>query len=281
MTHMKSEKESTTMTGKADPAPFKDLKVLDFTWAGAGSFCVNYFAWYGATVVKLENKKRPDITRTAPPYKDGIPGLERSLYFAWTHPAKKFDITLNLNHAKGVEIAKKLVQWSDVIVESFVAGTLEKWGLGYDDIKEINPQVIMLRTCTHGQTGTLAKQPDLGFILATLSGFNNLTGWPDRECNEAHGAYTDFITPLFGALALTAAFFAASLFFDRLFLGGLFLTTLRLGALLLVAFLFIAFFLLRFFWPLFFFIGIAVLLLENYLIRNICNKGNTGVLSHH
>jgi crotonobetainyl-CoA:carnitine CoA-transferase CaiB-like acyl-CoA transferase len=63
----------------------------------------------------------------------------------------------------------------------------------------------MLRTCTHGQTGPLAKQPALGFTLTTLAGFNNITGWPDRDCNELHGAYSDFIVPLFGGFSVIAA----------------------------------------------------------------------------
>ncbi len=185
--------------------PFKDLKVLDFTWAGVGSFIVNYLAWYGATVIKIENVKRPDITRCSPPYKEGKPGMNRSLFFSWTHPAKKMDMTLNLNTEKGIAIAKRLAVWADVVVESFVAGTMEKWGLGYDELKAINPEVIMLRTCTHGQTGRLAKQPALGFTLTTLSGFNNITGWPEGGLNELRGAYTDFIAPLFGGFALIAA----------------------------------------------------------------------------
>lgn len=185
--------------------PFSGIHVLDFTWAGVGSFCVNYLAWYGATVVKIENKNRPDITRCSPPYKDGKPGFDRSLYFSWTHPAKKLDVTVNLNNPHGVEVIKKLVDWADVVVESFVAGTMEKWGLDYDSLIKINPGIIMLRTCTHGQTGPLAKQPALGFTLTTLAGFNNLTGWPDRPTNELRGAYTDFIAPLFGGFALIAA----------------------------------------------------------------------------
>ena len=162
------------MTTQTPPNPYSKLKVLDFLWAGVGPFCVNYFAWYGATVVKVENKRRPDITRSAPPYKDNKPSVEGSLYFAWTHPAPKYDITINLNHPKGVDVVKKLVQWADVVVESFVAGTMEKWGLGYDDLSKLNPGLIMMRTCTHGQTGPLASHRRLGlpcppFQASTIS----------------------------------------------------------------------------------------------------------------
>ena len=185
--------------------PFEGINVLDFTWAGVGPFTVNYLAYFGATVIKIESNQRPDITRTSPPYKDGIPGLERSLYFAWSHPTKKYDITINLNLSKGIELVKRLVGWADVVAESFLPGTMEKWGLGYQDLKRIKNDIIMFRTCAHGQTGPLAKHPALGFTLTSLGGFNLIAGWPDRPPAELYGAYSDFIAPLFGGLCLIAA----------------------------------------------------------------------------
>ena len=86
--------------------PFEGIKVLEFCWAGVGPFSLNYLAYYGAEVIKVETTLRPDITRTGAPYKDNIPGIERSATFAWTHPVKKYDITLNLNHPRGIEIAE-------------------------------------------------------------------------------------------------------------------------------------------------------------------------------
>jgi benzylsuccinate CoA-transferase BbsF subunit len=185
--------------------PFEGINVLDFTWAGVGPFTVNYLAYFGATVVKVENNRRPDVTRTNPPYKDGIPGVDRSIYFAWSNPTKKYDITIDLNNARGVGLAKRLVGWADIVVESFLPGTLEKWGLGYEDLKKIKPDIIMLRTCMHGQTGSLAKHPGLGFVLTSLAGYNLITGWPDRGSSELYGAYSDYIAPLFGGLSVIAA----------------------------------------------------------------------------
>lgn len=133
--------------------PFEKINVLDFTWAGVGPFTVNYLAYFGATVIKIENMARPDITRTNPPFKDGIPGLDRSFYFAYSHPVKKYDIAINLNRSKGVELVRKLVAQADVVAESFLPGTMERWGLGYADLRTIKPDIIMFRTCSHGQTG--------------------------------------------------------------------------------------------------------------------------------
>ena len=188
-----------------DVRPFEKINVLDFTWAGVGPYTVNYLAYFGATVIKIENISRPDITRTSPPFKDGIPGMERSIYFAWSHPVKKYDMTINLNHSKGVELVRRLVGQADVVAESFLPGTMEKWGLGYEDLRKIKPDIIMFRTCSHGQTGHMAKHPGLGWTLTSLAGFTTIMGWPDRPPNEMIGAYTDLLVPLFGGLCLIAA----------------------------------------------------------------------------
>ncbi|MFC1534312.1 CaiB/BaiF CoA transferase family protein [Thermodesulfobacteriota bacterium] len=185
--------------------PFDGINVLDFSWAGVGPMAVNFLANYGATVVKVENYSRPDVTRTNPPYKDGKPGLDRSIYFAWLNPAKRYDITLNLNHAKGAELARRLVAWADIVTESFTPGTLEKWGLGYEDLKKIKEDIIMLRTCGFGQTGPLAKQPSLGYHLTSTAGLNSFTGYPDRPLTELPGAYTDPVVALFAGTSLIAA----------------------------------------------------------------------------
>jgi benzylsuccinate CoA-transferase BbsF subunit len=186
--------------------PFEGIKVLDFTMFGVGPFTTDYLSFYGAEVIKVESNVRPDGCRTITPYKDNKPGLERALYFAYSNPAKKYDITLNLNHPKGVELAKKLVAWADVVAESYVGQTMEKWGLGYDELKKIRPDVIMFRTCMHGQTGPMARQPGFGNQLTSLSGYNAIVGWPDRPpCGFQAHPFTDFLAPLFGIVSLIAA----------------------------------------------------------------------------
>jgi benzylsuccinate CoA-transferase BbsF subunit len=185
--------------------PFEGLNVLDFTWAGVGPLTANYLAFYGATVIKLEFQKRPDVMRTLAPFKDGKPGLERSYHFSYVQMGKRYSITLNLDHPKGIELAKKLISWADVVVESWATGALEKMGLDYDHVKEIKPDIIMLRTCMHGHTGPLAKVHGHGFVLTGLSGLDGLTGWPDRSPAGLYGPFTDHVAPLFGAISLIAA----------------------------------------------------------------------------
>jgi benzylsuccinate CoA-transferase BbsF subunit len=185
--------------------PFEGVKVLDFTWAGVGPLTVNYLAYYGATVIKVESRTRPDVMRSLSPFKDGIPGLERSYYFAFAQSGKRYGITLNLEHPKGIELAKRLVVWADVVVDSFVTGIMEKWGLDYDNLKKLNTDIIMLRTCMHGHTGPLAKHPGQGYILTALSGLDAITGWPDRPPSGLYSAFTDHVAPLFNAVSLIAA----------------------------------------------------------------------------
>jgi benzylsuccinate CoA-transferase BbsF subunit len=190
---------------KMKSRPFEGVNVLDFTWTGVGPQGVNYLMFYGATAIKVESRKRPDTLRNLGPFKDGIPNLERSYYFTFAQPAKKYDITLNLDHPKGIELAKRLVAWADVVAESFATGAMEKWGLDYDNLKKIKPDIIMLRTCMHGHTGPLAKQHGQGFILTALSGLDAVTGWPDRPPAGLYGAFTDHVAPLFNAISLIAA----------------------------------------------------------------------------
>jgi benzylsuccinate CoA-transferase BbsF subunit len=185
--------------------PFEGLNVLDFTWAGVGPHSVNYLGYYGATIIKVESQKRPDVLRSLAPFKDGIPGVERGYYFAFTQVARKYDITLNLDHPKGLELVKRLVAWADVVADSWATGGMEKAGLDYENLKKIRPDIIMLRTCMHGHTGPLAKQHGHGFILTALSGLDEITGWPDRPPSGLYGAFTDHIAPLFNSLSLVAA----------------------------------------------------------------------------
>jgi benzylsuccinate CoA-transferase BbsF subunit len=183
---------------------FHRLHVLDFSWVAAGPIHTKYLADFGATVVKIESANRPDMLRQSAPFKDQKPGLDRSGYYA-IYNTNKLSLSLDLKHPKAKEIVKKLVAWSDVVAESFVPGTMEAWGFGYENLKKIKPDIIMFRTCQMGQTGPLAKQPGYGPMLAAFSGFTNITGWPDRPPVQPHGAHSDFIAPRMGTAALVAA----------------------------------------------------------------------------
>jgi benzylsuccinate CoA-transferase BbsF subunit len=182
----------------------KGIKVVDFTWVVVGPLTTRYLAAFGATVVKIESMRRPDLLRTSRPFKDKKPGADRSGYFAF-HNSNKYSIGLNLNDANGRRVAEKLIAWADIVVENFAPGMMEKWGWSYEEIKKIRSDIIMLRTSNQGQTGPLAQQPGLGPHLIGLSGLSYYSGWPDRDPIGFGMAYTDMIAPPFGVAVLVAA----------------------------------------------------------------------------
>ena len=182
----------------------EDLKVLDFGWAIAAPTLCWFLSTHGATVIRVESSKRPDVYRVSAPYKDKKPGLNRAGFFAYPN-VNKLSICLDLTVDKGVEIAKRLVAWADVVVDNFRVGPMEKWGLGYTDLKKIKPEIIMLRTTNQGLTGPYNKHAGWGWQLAGLSGLSHLSGWPDREPLSFGMPYTDVIAPRFGVAALMAA----------------------------------------------------------------------------
>ena len=183
---------------------FAELKVVDFSWVLAGPLIGLYLAHHGATVIRVESMRRPDLIRTAAPYKDNKPGLNRSGQWDLGN-SNKLGMGLDLTHPKGVEVAKRLVMWSDIVVENFAPGVIERLGLGYEELRKVKPDIIMASTSNMGQTGPEAKHPGLGTILVSYAGFTSLTGWPDRSAVKPYGAYTDFLAPRFQIVAILAA----------------------------------------------------------------------------
>ena len=184
--------------------PLADLKILDFSWVGVGPITVKYLADHGATVVRVESHARLDVVRLGPPWHDAKPGIERSQFYA-SYNTSKYGIALDLGRPEARAIARKLAAWADVVVESFTPRVMRDWSLAYDDLRRVNPRLVMLSTCLQGQTGPHALFPGFGQLMAALSGFYEISGWPDRSPAPPYGAYTDFIVPRLAATALLAA----------------------------------------------------------------------------
>jgi crotonobetainyl-CoA:carnitine CoA-transferase CaiB-like acyl-CoA transferase len=184
--------------------PFDGMKVLDLSWVGVGPMTAGYLASYGATVVKIESSKRPDVLRLNPPFKDGKPGLNNS-HFYGDFNAGKLGVGLDLTDERGREMAWRAIEWADVILESFTPKALAGWGMDYERIRLRNPSVVMLSTCMQGQTGPRRLYRGFGNLMAGLAGFYELTGWPDRTPAMIYGAYTDFVSQRFAATSLLAA----------------------------------------------------------------------------
>lgn len=184
--------------------PFSGLKVLDFAWVGVGPIVSRHLADFGATVIRVESSLRPDTLRLAPPFRDGLPGLDRSAFGA-VYNTNKFGLALNLARPRGQAIARQLAAWADIVTESMTPGSLAKLGLAYDDLRQVNPDLIMYSTTQQGQTGPYRTFGGYGQHGAAAAGFHALTGWPDRPPAGVFGAYTDFVAPWFLYTALVAA----------------------------------------------------------------------------
>jgi benzylsuccinate CoA-transferase BbsF subunit len=183
---------------------FDGIHIVDFGWALAGPLSVKYLADYGATVICIESLRRPDLLRISAPFKDETPNINRAGFYSY-FAANKYSISLDLNNKSAREIAKKLVAWADIVADSHRPGVLESWGLDYDALIEIKPDIIMIRSSNQGLTGPAALQPGLGNHINGLGGIVNLVGLPDEEPISPMVAYTDYCIPHFAASALTGA----------------------------------------------------------------------------
>jgi crotonobetainyl-CoA:carnitine CoA-transferase CaiB-like acyl-CoA transferase len=182
------------------------VKVADFAWVGVGPLISRALADHGATVVRVESETRIDVLRLIPPFKDNLPGIHRG-HTPVNFNTSKLGLALNLATPQGYRIARRLVDWADVVVESFTPGTMARLGLDYATLSKDRPDLVMLSTCLRGQTGRESGYTGFGAQGAALAGFVAITGWPDRPPCGPAGAYTDFIAPRFGVAALAAALY--------------------------------------------------------------------------
>ncbi|MGD1118799.1 MAG: CoA transferase [Dehalococcoidales bacterium] len=189
--------------------PFEGLKVIDMTWSGAGVFILNFLSHYGATVVRVESARQPDPIRRVYTYTDATGNspnaLNRSALFAFSHPAKKYSLTLDLKNPQAVAVYRRLIAWADVLGECFPTGVMERFGFGYDEVRKIKPDIIMVRSCGYGHTGPLAKQAGFGMTLAAYAMMYSIAGWPDRSPVPVSSYYSDQLSPLPCMLAMVAA----------------------------------------------------------------------------
>jgi crotonobetainyl-CoA:carnitine CoA-transferase CaiB-like acyl-CoA transferase len=188
----------------ANEQALADVKVLDFMWAMAGPAASRVLADCGATIVRVESTKRADVTRTLTPFLAMPPGSE-DCAIQHSLNAGKLMITLDLDKPEACEIVLDLVRWADVVLDSFMAGTMRRWGFDYESLRKVKPDIIVLSSCLMGQSGPLANYAGFGNLAAAIAGFYNLTGWPDRPPAGPYGAYTDYVSPRFTVAAVLAA----------------------------------------------------------------------------
>lgn len=181
--------------------PLKGLRILEMGQLLAGPFASVLLAWFGAEVIKIEPPGIGDPLRTWREVHNGT-----ALWWYILGRNKKC-VTLNLRDPKGQEIARKLARESDVLLENFKPGTMEKWGLGFDQLQAINPRIIMVRVSGWGQSGPYGHKPGYASVAEGVGGLRYITGFPDRAPARPNLSLGDSLAGLHAALGLLMAIY--------------------------------------------------------------------------
>ncbi|MBK01430.1 MAG: hypothetical protein CL464_03060 [Acidimicrobiaceae bacterium] len=186
--------------------PFEGVTVLDFTWVYAGPFATRMLGYYGARVIRIESQTRPDQVRTSGLTRDpdDPDGPENSQQWHSIN-ANKESLQINLKAPEARQVVLDLAAQSDIAINAFSAGVLDRMGLSPADLLKVNPRLIICSTTLFGQTGPLSPIPGFGNMGAATGGYYELTGWADRLPAGPFLAYTDATSPRLTAALLIAA----------------------------------------------------------------------------
>jgi len=190
----------TTVSSAKGARPLDGVRVIDLSTVLAGPHCATLLGEFGADVIKVELPGAGDSLRKFWPQYHGTGLIWR------VEGRNKRCITLDMRKPKGQEIVKNLVKKSDIVVENFRPGTLEKWNLGYEQLKAANPGIIMVRVSGYGQFGPYKDKPGFGRIAAAYGGLSYLAGYPDRPpVIPGTASIPDYLTGVYGALGAMMA----------------------------------------------------------------------------
>lgn len=182
-------------------SPLEGVRVIDASTLFAGPLAATILGDYGADVTKIEHPAKGDPARGHGPSKDGVP-------LWWTMLGRnKQTVNLNLGHEKGAEVLKKALKRTDVLIENFRPGTLERWGLSPGTLQEINPKLIIARVTTYGQFGPYSGRPGFGTLAEAMSGFAAITGDPDGPPTLPPFGLADGIAAITTAQAIMTALY--------------------------------------------------------------------------
>ncbi|MFB6157272.1 MAG: CaiB/BaiF CoA transferase family protein [Haloferacaceae archaeon] len=183
----------------SDRKPLDGVTVVDAGNLVAAPAATNLLADFGADVIKIEHPEYGDGLRELDPHEDGVP-----LWWKVTGRNKR-SLTLDLSTAEGAAVFKDLVREADVVAENFRPGTMEQWGVGYEDLREVNPGVVMLRISGYGQTGPYRDRPGFGRVAGAFSGMTNLIGEPDGPPMTPGYPLGDGVSGILGAFGAMVA----------------------------------------------------------------------------
>ena len=177
----------------AGSLPLEGIRIADLTWMIAGPYGTYLLARMGAEVIKIEGLSPLDHTRENPPHADHVPGPNRSGFFNSLNAAKK-SVTLQLRDSKHVQITKEIVAASDVVIEAFSYGTIGKFGLGYEELRRVKPEIIMISCSGFGQDG---RDKGLRAYMGTIhayTGLNSLNGYVGGPPKATGGTWADYVS---------------------------------------------------------------------------------------
>jgi benzylsuccinate CoA-transferase BbsF subunit len=187
--------------------PLSGIRVADFTWVWAGPYCTLQLAHLGAEIIRIETKTRPCVTRMLPPWPDAkFDSINKSGYFNQYNQGKK-SLSLNFRHPEAKEAAWRLIRQSDVVINNFAAGVIDKMGFGYDQVRKAKPDIIMISLSGYGDTGPYREYVAYGPAQVPLSGLSSLTGYKGWPPMHAGFSYADPNAGVHGAFAILAALY--------------------------------------------------------------------------
>jgi formyl-CoA transferase len=189
-------------TGTAHGGPLSDIRVIEMGQLIAGPFCGQLLADFGAEVIKIEPPGKGDPMREWGQKADG-----RSLWFPVIGRGKK-SLTLDLRRAEGQEVARRLAENADILIENFRPGTMERWGLGYDVLSAINPRLIMVRVTGYGQTGPYSGRAGFGSVGEAMGGLRYVVGDPDTPPSRMGISIGDSLAATYACLGAMMALHA-------------------------------------------------------------------------
>jgi len=186
------------MSEQSAQGPLLGYRVLELGTMAAGPFVGRLLADFGAEVIKVEQAE-------GDPIRDYGKRFEGKSLYSASIMRNKRNISLNLREQAGQDMVRQMIPKCDFVIENFRPGTLERWGLGYDDLQSINRGIIMIRVSGFGQTGPYSDRAGYGIVAEAISGLRHITGEPDRPPSRVAVPLTDYIGGLFGAYGALAA----------------------------------------------------------------------------
>jgi benzylsuccinate CoA-transferase BbsF subunit len=185
-------------------APLEGIRVADFCWAWAGPYGALQLAHLGAEVIRIESNTRMCPSRQIPPWAENERGINRAGYFNQYNQGKR-SVTLNLKKPEGIALAKQLVTKSDIAIENFAAGVMDKMGLGYEVLRGLKPDIIMISLSGYGASGPEKGYVSYGPPQVALSGMSSLTGYQGGPPMQAGFSYGDPNGGVHGTFAVMCA----------------------------------------------------------------------------